>query len=215
MNKELTAIKEYSFQKLGNEKSGHDFFHSQRVAKIAKNIAIKESANQELVVAASYLHDIIDDKVAADPEAEKQEIEKLLFSLGWLEEETNALFMIIENISYSKEIESGKGTLSLEGQIVQDADRIDALGAIGIMRTAYYGGAHQNILYDPEIKPRDLTSKKMYRDENTVINHFYEKLLKLPDLMNTEAGKREADRRKVFMENFLAEFYDEWGNEKE
>lgn len=215
MNKELAAIKEYSFQKLGNEKSGHDFFHSQRVAKIAKNLAIKESANQELVVAAGYLHDVIDDKVALDPVTEKKEMAQLLYSLGWTEEKIDQLFMIIENISFSKELESGKGKLSLEGKIVQDADRIDALGAIGIMRTAYYGGAHQNILYDPEIKPRDLTSKKMYRDENTVINHFYEKLLKLPDLMNTEAGKREADRRKTFMEDFLAEFYYEWENEKE
>lgn len=215
MNKELTAIKDYSFQKLSNEKSGHDFFHSQRVAKIAKKIAVKESANQELVVAAGYLHDVIDDKVALDSVAEKKAIEQLLHSLGWNKEKINELFMIIENISFSKELESGKKTLTLEGEIVQDADRIDALGAIGIMRTAYYGGAHQNILYDPAIKPRDLTSKKMYRDENTVINHFYEKLLKLPALMNTDTGKKEARRRKEFMENFLMEFYHEWENEKE
>lgn len=100
--------------------------------------------------------------------------------------------------------------LTPAGQIVQDADRIDALGAIGILRTAYYGGHTQSPLYDPNILPQDFKSKQEYRQKSTVINHFYEKLFKLPATMNTEAGKKEAQRRVEFMEDFLETFYSEW-----
>lgn len=99
-------------------------------------------------------------------------------------------------MSFSKEIEEGKADLTVAGQIVQDADRIDALGAIGILRTAYYGGHTDSPLYDPAILPQEFKSKQEYRKKSTVINHFYEKLFKLPETMNTKAGKLEAERRK-------------------
>lgn len=209
MNK-LEEVKKYSLEKLGSEKSGHDFYHSQRVAKVAKQLAVIEGADEEMAQVCGFLHDVIDDKVVSDVAAARKDLLEFLKSLGYSATFITAFFQIIDNISFSKELEAGKENLSLTGKVVQDADRIDALGAIGIMRTAYYGGSHQDPLYDPKLKPRELTSKKQYRQDSTVINHFYEKLFKLPDLMNTVAGKKEALARKAFMEAFLEKFYEEW-----
>ncbi|OJG64856.1 metal-dependent phosphohydrolase [Enterococcus malodoratus] len=163
-----------------------------------------------LIEAASYLHDVIDDKVFANVESEKEALKKFLKGLSFSDESINEIFDIIENISFSKELELGKAELTLAGQIVQDADRIDALGAIGILRTAYYGGHTQSPLYDPNLLPQEFKTKQEYRQKSTVINHFYEKLFKLPATMNTEAGKAEAQKRMVFMEEFLKRFYEEW-----
>lgn len=211
MQNKVDAIRQYAKEKLGGDRSGHDFYHVERVAKLAKKIALQEGcSNTELIEAVSYLHDVLDDKVFRDVLAEKEHLKTFLKNLNFGSENTSELLYIIENLSFSKEIESGKADLSLEGQIVQDADRIDALGAIGILRTAYYGGHNQSPLYDPNVSPRTLNSKKEYREEGTVINHFYEKLFRLPASMNTKAGKLEAEKRKAFMEYFLETFYSEW-----
>lgn len=211
MQNNLAAIRGYAKEKLGSDRSGHDFYHVERVAKIAEKLAEEEGIQDILLIeAASYLHDVIDDKVFADVESEKEALKKFLKGLSFSDESINEIFDIIENISFSKELELGKAELTLAGQIVQDADRIDALGAIGILRTAYYGGHTQSPLYDPNLLPQEFKTKEEYRQKSTVINHFYEKLFKLPATMNTEAGKAEAQRRMVFMEEFLKRFYEEW-----
>lgn len=210
-NNKIEAIRNYAKEKLGDDRSGHDFYHVERVAKIAAKLAEQEGVSDTLIIeTASYLHDVIDDKIVADVDSEKESLKKFLKELDFSADNTQEVFEIIENISFSQEIEKGKADLMIAGQIVQDADRIDALGAIGILRTAYYGGSTQSPLYDPNIQPQEFKSKQDYRKKSTVINHFYEKLFKLPATMNTQAGKLEAQRRKAFMENFLETFYAEW-----
>lgn len=211
MQSKVEVVRNYAKEKLGGDRSGHDFYHVERVAKIAKKLAEQEGITDTLMIAtASYLHDVIDDKVVDDVAGEKEALKKFLNNLGFSVKSSLEVFDIIENISFSKELEEGKADLTLAGQIVQDADRIDALGAIGILRTAYYGGHTKSPLYDPNISPQEFKSKKEYRKESTVINHFYEKLFKLPATMNTKAGKLEAQRRLLFMKEFLQEFYAEW-----
>lgn len=211
MPNKIAAICSYAKEKLGDDRSGHDFYHVERVAKIAKQLAEQEGiSDTQIIEAASYLHDVIDDKVVTDVAAEIKSLKKFLKELEFSEKDCQEIFEIIENISFSKELEAGKARLTLAGKIVQDADRIDALGAIGILRTAYYGGHTQSPLYDPNLAPQEFKSKQEYRQKSTVINHFYEKLFKLPATMNTEAGKAEAQRRVAFMEEFLARFYAEW-----
>lgn len=210
-NNKIEAIRNYAKEKLGDDCSGHDFYHVERVAKIAAKLAEQEGVSDTLIIeTASYLHDVIDDKIVADVDTEKESLKKFLKELEFSADSTQEVFEIIENISFSQEIEKGKADLTIAGQIVQDADRIDALGAIGILRTAYYGGHTQSPLYDPNIQPQEFKSKQDYRKKSTVINHFYEKLFKLPATMNTQAGKLEAQRRKAFMEDFLETFYAEW-----
>lgn len=210
-NNKIEAIRNYAKEKLGDDRSGHDFYHVERVAKIAEKLAEQEGVSDTLIIeTASYLHDVIDDKIVADVDTEKESLKKFLKELDFSADNIQEIFEIIENISFSQEIEKGKANLTIAGQIVQDADRIDALGAIGILRTAYYGGHTQSPLYDPNIQPQEFKSKQDYRKRSTVINHFYEKLFKLPATMNTQAGKLEAQRREAFMENFLETFYAEW-----
>ncbi|MBO0413747.1 HD domain-containing protein [Enterococcus hulanensis] len=210
-NNKIEAIRNYAEKKLGDDRSGHDFYHVERVAKIAAKLAEQEGVSDTLIIeTASYLHDVIDDKIVAEVDTEKKSLKKFLKELDFSADNIQEIFEIIENISFSQEIEKGKVNLTIAGQIVQDADRIDALGAIGILRTAYYGGHTQSPLYNPNIQPQEFKSKQDYRKKSTVINHFYEKLFKLPATMNTQAGKMEAQRRKAFMENFLETFYAEW-----
>lgn len=210
-NNKIEAIRNYAKEKLGDDRSGHDFYHVERVAKIAAKLAEQEGVPDTLIIeTASYLHDVIDDKIVADVDTEKESLKKFLKELDFSADNIQEIFEIIENISFSQELEKGKANLTIAGKIVQDADRIDALGAIGILRTAYYGGHTQSPLYDPNIQPQEFKSKQDYRKKSTVINHFYEKLFKLPATMNTQAGKMEAQRRKAFMKNFLETFYAEW-----
>ncbi|KAF1296042.1 metal-dependent phosphohydrolase [Enterococcus sp. JM4C] len=211
MQKELDQIKEYTYNILQNDTTGHSMDHIERVVAISQAILETEpTADAFVVLAAAYLHDTIDDKLVEDEAQAVEDLRGFLDSLAIEPATCQEIMYIIQHLSFSKEITAGKETLSLSGQIVQDADRIDALGAVGILRTAYFGGAKGHPIYDPAIKPIDYTSKKDYRRGSTVINHFYEKLFLLPDRMNTTYGKQEALRRKTFMENFLEEFYQEW-----
>lgn len=200
----------FAYDNLAHDRSGHGFDHAQRVAKLSENILQEEAADEDVVLAAAYLHDTIDDKVVTNQELAVRKVQNFLMEIGFSEEQTANVLDSIQHLSFSKELEDGKQELSPEGQIVQDADRLEALGAVGIMRTAYFGGSHGHPLYDPAIKPRDYTQKAEYRKGSTVINHFYEKLFLLADSMNTEYGKKEGQRRKAFMVNFLEEFYSEW-----
>ncbi|WP_122644983.1 HD domain-containing protein [Enterococcus mediterraneensis] len=213
MKEQLEQIIAFAKERLQDDRTGHDFAHAQRVARLAESILKDEDkifCDKTIILTSAYLHDTIDDKVVPDPEKALQEVEDFLHSLGLQEKQIQEILYIITHLSFSQEIEHGKADLSLEGQIVQDADRLDALGAIGVLRTAYFGGAHGDVMYDETVEPVTYTSKKDYRKGSTVVNHFYEKLFVLADGMNTEFGRKEALRRKEFMESFLEEFYQEW-----
>lgn len=209
---DINKVKDYAESVLKADLTGHGFDHAVRVAHLAEKIIDEDQliVDQDVVLAAAYLHDTIDDKVIIDTENTKREIETLLIKAGATSDQLQKIVYTIENLSYSKELLQ-KSTISfLEGQIVKDADRLEAMGALGILRTSYYGGSHKHPLHDPELKPKNFASHADYRKGTTVINHFYEKLLLLPEKMHTEFAKKEALRRKVFMEEFLEEFYQEW-----
>lgn len=213
MKEQLEQIIAFAKERLQDDRTGHDFAHAQRVARLAESILKDEDeifCDKAIILTSAYLHDTIDDKIVPDPEKALQEVEDFLYSLGLQEKQIQEILYIITHLSFSQKIEHGKADLSLEGQIVQDADRLDALGAIGVLRTAYFGGAHGDVMYDETVEPVTYTSKKDYRKGSTVVNHFYEKLFVLADGMNTEFGRKEALRRKEFMESFLEKFYQEW-----
>ena len=210
----LNNVKAFVKQKLSHDFSGHDMAHIERVVKLANKILNHQpQANAFIVLMSAYLHDVIDEKVIADVNNAINELQDYLRSLNLTAEEIRAIFDIIENMSYRKNL-SQKTTLSLEGQIVQDADRLDAIGAIGIGRTFYYGGNKHNIMHDPNILPRTKLNEDNYKQPNTVINHFYEKLFLLKDMMNTQTAKQIAEQRHEILVKFVKQFEKEWlGND--
>lgn len=209
----IVAVQSYVAQKLAHDFSGHDIAHIERVVSLAQTILINESnADAFIVILSAYLHDVIDEKVVADVNQAVSELRDYLFSLNLTQIQINQIFDIIENMSYRKNLSSVK-KLSLEGQIVQDADRLDAIGAIGIGRTFYYGGNRHNIMYNPAISPRTQLNEDNYKQPNTVINHFYEKLFLLKDMLNTTTAKQLAKQRHEFMLQFVNQFEKEWRGE--
>lgn len=210
----LDNVKAFVKQKLSHDFSGHDMAHIERVVKLANKILNHQpQANTFIVLMSAYLHDVIDEKVIADVNNAINELQDYLRTLNLTTEEIRAIFDIIENMSYRKNL-SQQATLSLEGQIVQDADRLDAIGAIGIGRTFYYGGNKHNIMHDPNILPRTKLNEDNYKQPNTVINHFYEKLFLLKDMMNTQTAKQIAEQRHEILVKFVKQFEQEWlGND--
>lgn len=214
---DIAAVIRFTKEHLKNEKTGHDFYHGERVAHLASKmyLADHESAHEDsrevaIIKTAAYLHDTIDEKVCADSEKVVTEIDELLPQVGFNALEVWDILYTIQHMSFSANIEHHYH-LPLSGQYVQDADRLESLGAIGIARAFTYGGKHGNKIHDPEIKPEKLVSHDQYRNhEETTINHFYEKLFSLADLMNTPAAKKEAQRRTEYMRTFVKEFMDEW-----
>lgn len=202
----------YVQQELKNAEGGHDWFHIERVWNLTKTIAEKEKVNMLIVELGALLHDIADYKFhGGNTELGPRKAEKFLTQQEVEETVINHVLKIIENVSFSAE----QKFTSPELAVVQDADRLDAIGAIGIARTFNYGGFKGNKLYDPKIEPRLSQSKANYKKGNsTTINHFYEKLLLLKDKMNTQTGKAMAAERHQFMEHFLEQFYAEWNGEK-
>jgi uncharacterized protein len=198
-------------QKLKDAEAGHDWFHIERVWKNARKIAQTEICDIFIVEIAALLHDIADSKFNdGNEEIGPETAKNILESLNLDEESINNVVQIIRNISF-KGGHKYSDFNSIELQIVQDADRLDAIGAIGIARAFNYGGFKNRTLYDPEIKPDLNMSKEAYKKSAApTINHFYEKLLLLKDLMNTESGKKLAEERHLFMEQFLDQFYKEW-----
>jgi len=213
---QLAAIKKFSFDKMSGDATGHNFDHIQRVIKTAKRILQTEDADPLITLAAAYLHDVADDKLVDNPAALEHEIKEFLLSIDFTEEQVDEVLYITHNLSFSKSLSKNPPKLSLAGQIVQDSDRLDAIGAIGIIRAIYYGGAHAETIYDPTIEPRQSMNKAEYRNLNneTIINHFYEKLLKLTAMMNTPTAKKIAEKRHQYMVDFLDEFKAEWDAEK-
>ena len=202
-------------QQLENAEGGHDWFHMERVYKNALLIAREETCDLTVVQLGTLLHDIADSKFHDGDETIGPKTARAFLEKEKVDEATiQHVIKIIENISF-KGGNFEKNFHSKELEIVQDADRLDALGAIGIARTFNYGGFKNRVLYNPEIAPNLNMSKEEYKNsEAPTLNHFYEKLLLLKDKMNTETGKKIALQRHKYMENFLSQFYAEWEGEK-
>lgn len=198
-------------EQLKNAEGGHDWFHIERVYKNAQVIAAAEDCDLEVVTLAALLHDIADSKFHNGDETIGPKVARAFLEANQVLPDTvDHVIAIIENISF-KGGNFDQQFHSKELAIVQDADRLDAIGAIGIARTFNYGGFKNRALYDPEIKPNLSQTKEEYKkNEAPTINHFYEKLLLLSDKMNTETGKKMAKKRHDFMVHFLAQFHAEW-----
>lgn len=198
-------------KQLKNAESGHNWFHMERVYNNALLIAKEETCDLEVVQLAALLHDIADSKFHDGDETVGPKVARDFLTSEKVSEETiNHVVLIIENISFKGGNFEKKFT-SKELEIVQDADRLDAIGAVGIARTFNYGGFKNREIYNPEIEPNLNMSKEEYKNSTApTINHFYEKLLLLKDKMNTESGKKIAQQRHDFMETFLEQFYKEW-----
>ena len=211
INKTISFVK----AKLENAEGGHDWFHIERVFKNAVLIAKNEDCDVTVVKLGALLHDIADSKFHEGDESVGPKIARdFLESENVDEEIITHVVHIIENISY-KGGNFEKKFSSLELDVVQDADRLDAIGAIGIARAFNYGGFKNRALYDPKIAPNSRMSKEEYKKNDApTLNHFYEKLLLLKDKMNTVTGKKIAKERHRYMEGFLAQFYAEWEGDK-
>jgi len=207
INKTIAFVKE----KLNDAEGGHDWFHIERVYKNALLIAKDTDCNLTVVQLGALLHDIADSKFHNGDETIGPKTARLFLESENVEEVIiQHVVNIIENISF-KGGNFEKKFSSIELNIVQDADRLDAIGAIGVARAFNYGGFKNRALYDPEIAPVTNMTKEEYKKNNApTVNHFYEKLLLLKDKMNTETGKQIAAERHKYMELFLAQFYAEW-----
>jgi len=200
---------------LSGEGSGHDWFHVERVRNVALAIAREERADLFVVELAALLHDVADWKFAGgDHEAGSRAAREWLVSLGVPQDTVEHVADIIASLSFKGAgVETPMKTI--EGQCVQDADRLDAIGAIGIARAFAYGGHKGRAMYDPAIPPEPHASFEAYKKNvGPTINHFYEKLLLLKDRMNTRTGKRLAAERHAVLEEFLEEFFAEWEGKK-
>ncbi|MFC5630756.1 MULTISPECIES: HD domain-containing protein [Streptococcus] len=195
------------------EASGHDWWHIVRVTKTTLTIAKEDGADPFICEMAALLHDVADEKLNASEAEGLAKLTAFLDSQSLPSELKAEILAIIQGISYKGG--HNQAVLSLEGQVVQDADRLDAIGAIGIARTMAYSGNKGRLIHDPNKQARDnLTLEDYRKGEDTAIMHFYEKLLKLKDLMNTETGKKLAEQRHQFMLDYLDQFYAEWEGER-
>ena len=214
-NELIKTTKNFVKLTLKDAEGGHDWFHVLRVYNNAEAIAKGEDVNPLVVSLSALLHDIADSKFHDGDESIgpkmareflfKQDVDSLV-----IEHVVN----IIANMSFSKSLDSEKKFTSKELEVVQDADRLDAIGAIGIARCFNYGGFKNRAIFDPSIQPNLHMSKEEYKASTAPsINHFYEKLLLLKNKMNTKTGKKIAEKRHAFMENYLNQFYKEWDGE--
>lgn len=212
----LAAVKQFSQSKMGDDETGHGFDHIQRVVGLAERLVqAYPAADRVLTVTAAYLHDVIDEKLVTDTAQASEEVRYFLKQQEFTADQIETIFLIMDNMSYHKTLDGTAKPLPLEGQLVQDADRLDAIGAIGISRAIYFGGHFGEKIYDPAVQPRMAMTHAEYRNLNneTIINHFYEKLLTLKDLMNTTAAKQLAEHRQQVMLDFLSEYKAEWNAE--
>ena len=206
IEKALASIKKL-FE--GNS-DGHDFFHTERVYKTALKLAKTENADLEITALAAILHDADDRKLSPETCENKLNARNILNELGIDSEIQTAILKIISEVSFVGTDSPVPETK--EGKCVQDADRLDAMGAIGIARAFAFGGSRGRQMYNPDIKPTLNADSRTYAkiENSTSVNHFYEKLFLLKDMMNTEAAKQIATERERFMKEFLEEFYKEW-----
>ncbi len=201
---------DFARKELEGETTGHDWHHIARVWDTARHIAEKEGADMRVCELAAILHDIADEKLNDSEEAGLAKVRGWLLSVSLPEQEIDHIMEIISTMSFKGG--GGPPVRTLEGKVVQDADRLDAIGAIGIARAFTYAGAKGQPIFDPGLPPRDEMTKTEYRTgKSTAVNHFYEKLLKLKELMNTETGKKLAAERHQFMAGYLRQLFSEWG----
>lgn len=204
----ISYVKQY----FSEDYSGHDYWHTLRVYKLATQIAHKENADIFIVQLAALLHDVDDIKISPDTHSSKENAVSFMKKHHLDDQTISTVCTIIDEVSFMGD--DSTFAQSIEGKCVQDADRLDAIGAIGIARALTYGGNHHRILYDPDIKPKlHMTGDEYKNHISTTINHFYEKLFKLKDLMNTSTGKEIAEHRDNFMHTYINEFLLEWAGE--
>lgn len=207
----LVAILRMQFS---GESTGHDWFHLERVWRNAKLIAQEEQCDLEVLQLGALLHDIADHKFVDDYSFQAEVKVRDLLGDHYAEDTIQSVLHIVENCSFKGGVSENK-MKSKEGLIVQDADRLDAIGAIGIARTFAFGGKFGNEIYNPDVDPSHFQTEEEYRNKRThTINHFYEKLLLLKDNMNTNSARKIAEERHLYMEKFLEQFYAEWKGEK-
>lgn len=212
--------------------ASHDFSHIERVTNIALKLAIEEGISEqtqlEIIKLAALMHDLADWKYGGSENENAKIIQEFLSANQYPQSNIDQIIFITQNMSFRNELcrRSGEQTnpsqqkqnLELEKMlhVVQDSDRLDAIGAIGVARCFTFAGAKGNPLYDPNVQPRDRLSKEDYmkteKKQNTAINHFHEKLFKVRDLMKTQSGKKMADQRHEFMKQFVEQFVDEWNS---
>ena len=207
----LKAAEEFTRQQLDGAEAGHDWWHVVRVRRTAKYICQKEGGDRFTVELAALLHDIGDSKFhGGDEEVGPRQVEHFLDSIQLDAKIKKHVLDIVKHISFRKSLE-GQVFSSKELSILQDADRLDAIGAIGIARAFSFGGFKNREFFNPLVKPqKELTAKAYKQRKSPTINHFYEKLLLLKDQMNTATGKQLAQDRHRFMEAYLEQFYREW-----
>ena len=207
----INALKSKIKAQFEGDPTGHDWFHVERVWRNAKAIAEKEKADLLIVELGALLHDIADHKFVDNfEEASVARTKTLLKPYNLSDEVVDAVIHIVLHTSFKGGI--GENQMkSLEGKIVQDADKLDAIGAIGIARAFAFGGKFGSQLYDPKVEAQNHQTLESYQKNRThTINHFYEKLLKLKDLMHTDTAKKIAESRDTYMKGFLNQFYSEW-----
>ncbi|PCS00231.1 HD domain-containing protein [Lactococcus fujiensis] len=203
---QLQAVADFAQSVHEGNGDGHGFDHIKRVIALAQKIlATEPEANAQIVLISAYLHDTYDEKLVDDVLMQKNKVADFLTSVSVDKNDAEEIFYIIDNMSYSSNLLEKK-SLNLNGKIVQDADRLDAIGAWGIVRTLQYGWKKGRELYNPEIKPMTYQSKADYhqQEKNTTINHFYEKLFLLKALLNTTEAKRIAASRDKIMHDFVS-----------
>ena len=211
MNKDeiLIAAEGFARKELEKDSSGHDWWHIYRVTQSAKKIALEEGADPFICELAALLHDIADEKITGDEQAGLLKVKEWLVRHHVKEHDIEHVMEIISSMSFKGGARPPMRTL--EGKVVQDADRLDAIGAVGIARVFAYSGAKDRLIYDPENPPRENMTPEEYRQgKSSGINHFYEKLLKLKDMMNTSYARRLAEQRHELMVSYLDQFYLEW-----
>ncbi|UOQ93524.1 HD domain-containing protein [Halobacillus shinanisalinarum] len=194
MDRLLAAIQGYVREYFDNDSTGHDYYHMKRVASWARFIAEQEGADPFICEVSGWLHDMGDAKLFANPEEAKKNVMCFLSEQGIDEASSNEIKMAMEDVSFSK----GAVPKTLEGKIVQDADRLDAIGAIGIARTFAYGGAHGQLIHSEQ------------SESATSIQHFHDKLLKISALIHTSSARKEAEKRHQFIVDYLKRFSNEW-----
>lgn len=200
---------EFARNVFSNDFGGHDYFHTERVYKTAISIAEREGADITVVSLSAILHDVDDAKLSPGTSENKDNARRFMRENGVDDAVADKVCRIIGQISFSGTGESIPE--SIEGRCVQDADRLDAIGAIGIARAFAFGGSRNREMYNPDVPPKMNMTKEEYRNSNsTSLNHFYEKLFLLKNLMNTQTAKEIAEQRDSFMKSFVDEFLNEW-----
>lgn len=210
MEQVIAKTEEFVKREMSADSTGHDWFHIDRVRNIALEIHEKEKIGDPFIIElAALLHDISDEKLHNSKEEGEKKLTSFLSLLPLDESKKNQIKEIIETISFKGG--NNRNITTVEAAIVQDADRLDAIGAIGIARAFAYGGKKGQPIYDPNKNVRtSMTNEEYRKGDSSSINHFYEKLLKLKEKMNTKTGREIAERRHLFMEEFLHEFYNDW-----